>query len=48
MPHADYDLRATPTFEVSVGKHDWLTRQVFVSVGERTPDGNLIRYFALL
>ena len=48
VPHADYYLRASPTFEVSVGKHDWLTRQVFVGVGERKPDGNLIRYFALL
>ena len=50
-PHVDpseYYLRACPTFEVAAGKHDWLTRHVFVGVGERRTDGNLIRYFALL
>jgi hypothetical protein len=47
VPHADYYLRAQPTFETSKGKHDWLTRHVFVGVGERKPDGNLIRYYAL-
>ena len=34
-------------FEVTTGKHDWLMRYVFVGVGERKSDGNLIRYFAL-
>jgi hypothetical protein len=47
VPHAEYYLRASPTFEVSTGKHDWLTRHVFIGVGERKPDGNLVRYFAL-
>ena len=47
VPHAEYYLRANPSFEVSTGKHDWLTRQVFVGVGERKPDGNLVRYYAL-
>lgn len=45
---SEYYLRAFPTFEVARGKHDWLMRYVFVGVGERKPDGNLIRYFALL
>jgi hypothetical protein len=45
---SEYYLRAFPSFEVAAGKHDWLTRHVFVGVGERKPDGNLIRYFALL
>ncbi|HXO88520.1 MAG TPA: DUF3237 domain-containing protein [Candidatus Acidoferrales bacterium] len=45
---SEYYLRAFPSFEVPVGKHDWLTRHVFVGVGERKTDGNLIRYFALL
>jgi hypothetical protein len=45
---SEYYLRAFPTFEVAIGKHDWLMRYVFVGVGERKPDGNLIRYFALL
>jgi hypothetical protein len=46
-PHADYYLRAQPTFETPVGKHDWLTRHVFVGVGERRPDGNHVNYYAL-
>lgn len=44
---SEYYLRACPSFEVESGKHDWLTRHVFVGVGERKPDGNLIRYFVL-
>jgi hypothetical protein len=48
VPHAEYYLRAFPTFEVSTGRHDWLMRHVFVGVGERKDDGNLIRYYALL
>jgi Protein of unknown function (DUF3237) len=47
VPHADYYLRTTPTFETSKGKHDWLTRHVFIGIGERKPDGNLIRYYAV-
>jgi hypothetical protein len=45
---SEYYLRACPSFEVPAGKHDWLTRHVFVGVGERKTDGNLIRYFALV
>ena len=48
VPHAEYYLRAFPTFEVSKGKHDWLTRHVFIGIGERLPDGNRLRYYALL
>ena len=47
VPHEDYYLRAQPSFETSVGKHDWLTRHVFIGVGERRPDGNYVRYYAL-
>jgi len=47
VPHADYYLRAAPTFDVPRGKHDWLTRHVIVGVGERRPDGNHVRYYAL-
>lgn len=43
----DYYLRGQPTFETPKGKHDWLTRHVFVGVGERRPDGNVLRYYAL-
>ena len=45
VPHAEYYLRASPTFETAVGKHDWLTKHVFVGIGERKPDGNLVRYY---
>ena len=44
----EYYLRAFPSFETPAGRHDWLTRHVFVGVGERKTDGNLIRYFALV
>lgn len=47
VPHADYYLRAQPSFETSKGKHDWLTRHVFIGIGERRPDGNHVRYYAL-
>jgi hypothetical protein len=45
---ADYYLRAAPSFEVETGPHDWLMRHVFVGVGERKSDGNLLRYYAVL
>src|SRR5689334_25153840 len=45
---AEYYLRASPTFEVETGRHDWLMRHVFVGIGERKSDGNLVRYYALL
>ena len=47
VDHGDYYLRGQPTFETPTGKHDWLTRHVFVGVGERKPDGNVLRYYAL-
>ena len=46
--HEEYYLRGNPTFEVSTGRHDWLTKHVFVGVGERRADGNLLRYYALV
>ncbi len=48
VPHEEYYLRGNPTFECSVGKHDWLTKHVFVGVGERRADGNRLRYYALV
>ena len=48
VPHEDYYLRGNPTFECAVGKHDWLTKHVFIGVGERKSDGNLLRYYALV
>lgn len=45
---AEYYLRAAPTFEVESGRHDWLMRHVFVGIGERKADGNLVRYYTVL
>ncbi len=47
VPQQEYYLRGNPTFETSIGKHDWLTKHVFIGVGERKPDGNVLRYYAL-
>lgn len=48
VPHSEFYLRASPSFEVPAGCHDWLTRHVFVGIGDRFADGNIIRYYALL
>jgi hypothetical protein len=40
-----YYFRATPSFEVAPGPHDWLARSVFVATGERAPDQVVIRVF---
>jgi hypothetical protein len=48
VDHSEYYLRASPTFEVQTGKHDWLMRHIIIGVGERKDDGNLIRYYAVL
>ena len=38
---------ARPRSNAPPGKHDWLTKHVFIGVGERRADGNLLRYYAL-
>jgi hypothetical protein len=48
VPHHEFYLRSSPVFEVAKGRHDWLTRHVFVGIGDRFSDGNIIRYFAVL
>ena len=48
VENQEYYLRGQPTFECPVGKHDWLTKHVFIGVGERRSDGNLLRYYALI
>jgi hypothetical protein len=48
VPQDAYYLRSQTTFEVGPGKHDWLSRYVFVGVGERTETGNRIRYFKVV
>lgn len=48
VPEDEYYLRASPSFEVQVGRHDWLTRHVIVGIGKRKQHGNLLRYYTLL
>jgi len=40
-------FRTTPLFDVEAGPHHWLAEHVFVGLGERTPTGNLIHYYAV-
>jgi len=47
VAHEDYSLRAQPPLETSKGKYDWMTRHVFIGIGERKPDGNFVRYYAV-
>ena len=48
VAHEEYYLRGNPTFECSTGKHDWLTKHVFIGVGARRADGNRLRYYAMV
>ena len=45
---SEYYFRCTPTFETAPGKHDWLSRHVFIGVGERMEEGNRITYYKVL
>ena len=45
---SEYYLRSQPRFEAPAGKHDWLTRHVFVGFGERRPDGNVQHIYAVV
>lgn len=45
---SEYYFRCTPTFETAQGKHDWLSRHVFIGVGERMEEGNRITYYKVL
>lgn len=47
VDHCEYYLRSQTTFECVAGKHDWLTKHVFIGVGERRTEGNRLRYYAL-
>lgn len=48
VDHSEYYLRSQTTFECAAGKHDWLTKHVFIGVGERRTEGNRLRYYALV
>ena len=41
-------FRAIPTFETAAPGLDWLTRSIFISAGERYPNGVIIRFWRVL
>ncbi len=45
---SEYYMRVSPQFEVQKGPHDWLTKHVFIGIGDKIPEGNVIRYFKVL
>lgn len=45
LVHDRRDCRCTPRFEVTPGRLDWLSRGLFVGVGERGGQGATIRCF---
>lgn len=44
----DVYFRCTPSFEASASAWQWITEQVFVGSGIRTPDRVLMRFFRVL
>lgn len=44
----DYYMRVTPKFDAPAGRHDWMSRHVFVGVAEKLPRANRIHYFVVL
>lgn len=45
---SEYYMRTAPSFDVPAGKHDWLTRHLFIGIGDKIPEGNVIRYYQVL
>jgi len=45
---ADYYMRVSPKFEAPAGRHEWLTKHVFIGVAEKLPTSNCIHYFQVL
>lgn len=44
----EYYMRVTPKFDAPAGKHEWLSKHVFVGVAEKLPGANRIHYFVVL
>jgi hypothetical protein len=44
---ADNYFRLAPSFETAPGPHDWLTRTVFVGLGEKHQDHSTFDFFAV-
>jgi hypothetical protein len=47
MDPRNYYHRSSPTFDCVVGPHDWLTRTMFVCVGDRQHAEATFHYFAV-
>ncbi|HSV58315.1 MAG TPA: DUF3237 family protein [Variovorax sp.] len=45
-PRDNY-FRTTPVFKVAVGPHDWLSRTVFVGLGDKRADHSLFEFHAV-
>ncbi|MBN2058769.1 MAG: DUF3237 domain-containing protein [Deltaproteobacteria bacterium] len=45
---SSYYFRVTPVFEAPTGPHDWLTRNVFVGVGDRRKGYTDFSYYEVL
>ena len=43
-----YYFRTIPSFETSADECEWLTRALFLGVGERRPDGVTVRFWKIL
>jgi hypothetical protein len=45
---ASYYFRSVPSFETSAAECQWLTRAIFIGVGERRPDSVTVRFWKVL
>lgn len=48
VDQADIYFRAVPKFETAAPELDWLMRSIFISTGERYPNGVIIRFWRVL
>lgn len=44
---AENYFRLSPSFETAPGQHDWLTRTVFVGLGEKHADHSIFDFYAV-
>jgi len=44
----EYYFRTLTSFDVPGGRHDWLSRHVFIGAGARLTDGNVVRYYKVV
>ena len=44
----EYYFRSTPVFETSSDQYKWLTRYIFIAIGERKPNSVVLSFYKLL